>query len=297
MAKTIGNPLSWAAHVFGRGSHYVETGTREIGAQDTAPIEVRDLHISDLRIALKKGVEDFAAFRTDVMFIVVIYPIIGLLLTWFAFHRDLLPLLFPLVAGFALLGPFAAVGLYEMSRRREQGRKAGWGDAFAVIESPSFVPILILGGYLLAIFAVWMLTAYLIYGLTLGPEPPVSAAAFIREIFTTGAGWTMLIAGVAAGFVFAAVVLAISFVSFPLLLDRHVGVPKAVIASVDIAMKSPVAVAAWGAIVAALLAVGVITLFLGLIIVLPVLGHASWHLYRRAVVRAEQTGQDQSAAM
>lgn len=290
MAKTIGNPLSWAAHVFGSGSRYVESGTRELAAQDSAPIEIRDLRVSDLRAALKKGVEDFAAFRTDVIFVVLIYPIIGLLLTWFAFHRDLLPLVFPLVAGFALLGPFAAVGLYEMSRRRELGLKTGWGDAFGVIESPSFVPILILGGYLLAIFAVWMLAAYLIYSLTLGPEPPVSASAFVRDVFTTGAGGTMLVAGVAVGFIFAALVLAISFVSFPLLLDRHVGVPKAVITSVDIAMKNPVTVAAWGLIVVALLALGILTMFVGLIVVLPVLGHATWHLYRRAVVSVEQDG-------
>lgn len=290
MAKTIGNPLSWAAHVFGRGSRYVESGTREISAHDSAPIEIRTLRVSDLKVALTKGVEDFAAFRTDVIFIVLIYPVIGLLLTWFAFHRDLLPLVFPLVAGFALLGPFAAVGLYEMSRRRERGLKTGWWDAFGVIESPSFVPILILGGYLLAVFAVWMFAAYVIYGLTLGPEPPVSASAFVRDVFTTSAGWTMLIAGAAVGFIFAALVLAFTFVSFPLLLDRHVGVPKAVITSVDIALKNPVAVAAWGAIVAVLLALGIVTMFVGLIVVLPVLGHATWHLYRLAVVGVDQKG-------
>lgn len=290
MIRTIGNPLSWAAHLFGRGSHYIEAGGREISVRDTAPVEIRRLQISDLRTALKKGGEDFAEFRSDVLFVVLIYPVIGLALTWFAFHRDFLPLLFPLIAGFALVGPFAAVGLYEMSRRRERGLRAGLGDAFAVIGSPSLVPIFILGGYLLAIFAVWMLTAYIIFGLTLGPEPPASAEVFVRDIFTTGAGWTMLIAGVSTGFLFAAVVLAISFVSFPLLLDRHVGVPKAVITSVEIALKSPVAVLAWGATVAVLLVVGILTLFVGLIVVLPILGHASWHLYRRAVVSARQTG-------
>lgn len=288
MVKTIGNPLSWAAHVFGRGSFYVESGTRELGGEDAAPIEIRALQISDLRIALQKGAEDFAAFRTDVIFVVVIYPIIGLLLTWVAFNRDLLPLLFPMVAGFALLGPFAGVGLYEMSRRRERGLKASWGDALDVIESPSFVPILILGGYLLAIFAVWMLAAYSLYGLTLGPEPPVSTSVFVHDIFSTGAGRTMLIAGVLVGFIFAALVLAISFVSFPLLLDRHVGVPKAVITSVEIALKSPVTVAAWGVVVALLLGLGVVTAFVGLIVVLPVLGHATWHLYRRSVVSIDQ---------
>lgn len=295
MVKTIGNPLSWATHVFGRGSHYVESGTREIAGEDAAPIEIRDLRISDLKVALKKGAEDFGALRTDVIFIVIIYPVIGLLLTWAAFHRDLLPLVFPMIAGFALLGPFAAVGLYEMSRRRELGQKVNWGDAFGVVESPSFVPILVLGGYLLAIFAVWIFTAYVIFSLTLGPEPPASLSAFVADIFTTGAGWTMLIVGVAVGFVFAAVVLAITFVSFPLLLDRHVGLPRAVLTSVDIAMKSPVAVAAWGAIVAGLLAVGVLTLFVGLIVVLPLLGHATWHLYRRAVVSVGDAGEQAKA--
>ena len=296
MVKTIGNPLSWAAHVFGRGSRYVEHGTKELGGEDAAPIEIRDLKISDLKIALKKGAEDFAAFRTDVIFVVIIYPVIGLLLTWVAFHRDLLPLVFPLVTGFALLGPFAAVGLYEMSRRHEQGRETSWGDAFGVVESPSFVPIVILGGYLVAIFAVWMFFAYVIYSLTLGPEPPISTAAFVNDIFSTTAGWTMMIVGVAVGFVFAALVLAISFVSFPLLLDRHVGVPKAVITSVSIALRNPGPVAAWGAIVVALLVLGMVTMFVGLIVVLPVLGHATWHLYRQAVVRIDQPDQATTAA-
>ncbi len=290
MAKTIGNPLSWAAHFFGRGSRYVESGTRELVTQDMAPIEIRDLRISDLRIALQKGVEDFTALRTDVVFIVMIYPVIGILLTWFAFNRDLLPLVFPLIAGFALLGPFAAVGLYEMSRRRESGMKSGWEDAFGVMESPSIVPILILGAYLLAIFAVWMLTANFIYGLTLGPEPPVTVSAFVRDVFMTGAGLTMLIAGIATGFIFASLVLAISLVSFPLLLDRRVGLPRAVITSVEIAFKNPAAVAAWGLIIAGSLAVGILTMFVGLIIVLPVLGHATWHLYRQVVVAVERSG-------
>ncbi len=283
MVKTIGNPFSWAVQAFDKSAHHIGEGLAEI-PNDDAEIEIRDLEISDLTDALRKGAEDFAELRTDVMFIALIYPIIGVVLTWFAVNREMWPLLFPLIAGFALLGPLAAVGLYEMSRRREKGLKAGWGDAFGVIGSPSFVPIAILGGYLTAIFIAWMLIAYALYGVTLGPEPPVSAWSFIGDVLFTAAGWMMLIAGMAIGFVFAVVVLAISLVSFPLLIDRHSGILKAITTSVKITRQSPVTVAVWGAIVAVSLGLGVLTLFVGLIFVLPILGHATWHLYRRAVV-------------
>ncbi|QBF33870.1 DUF2189 domain-containing protein [Thalassococcus sp. S3] len=284
MVKTIGNPLSWAAQALTKTSQHVGEGTGEMRSDHRTRIEVRDLTLQDLKSALQKGVEDFMALRTDVMFIVLIYPIVGLMLTAFALNRELLPLLFPVVAGFALLGPVAAIGLYEMSRRREHGLSTGWSDAFSVMGSPSFVPMLVLGFYLAMLFVFWMLTAYALYILTLGPEPPISALSLLRDVFTTSEGWVMLVAGLGIGFVFAVAVLAISIVSFPLLIDRHVGIPKAVGTSIRLAQQNPRAVAAWGAVVVVLLGLGIGTLFMGLIFVLPVLGHATWHLYRRAVV-------------
>ena len=286
MVTTIGNPLSWAASSLDRSRHRLGDGTGEIIGDDTAPITLNRLELADISIALRKGLDDFMALRTDVMFIVLVYPVIGLLLARFALDRNMLPLLFPLVSGFALLGPVAALGLYEMSRRREKGMKTGWGDAFAILASPSFFPILLLGAYLLVIFSLWMVTAYFIYSVTLGPEAPASAMAFLRDIFTTGAGWTMLITGMATGFVFAAIVLAATLISFPMLVDRHVGLTRAVAASLRLARANPAVTAAWGATVAVLLALGIMTFFIGLILVLPVLGHATWHLYRRAVVPA-----------
>ena len=283
MVETIGNPITWIARLVGSGVRRVGDGAAEIVGQDTAPIVITGLQLGDLPVALKKGLDDFMALRTDVMFIVVIYPVIGLVLAGFALNRGMLPLLFPMVSGFALLGPVAAIGLYEMSRRRELGIKTTWGDALGIIGSPSLFPILTLGIYLFAIFLAWLMTAYSIYSLTLGSTPPVSAMAFLRDIFSTTAGWVMLIAGCAVGFVFACVVLAMSLVSFPLLVDRHVGVVRAVTTSIAIARRNPVAAAAWGAVVVVALGFGVVTLFVGLIFVLPVLGHASWHLYRRAV--------------
>ncbi len=143
------------------------------------------------------------------------------------------------------------------------------------------IPVALLAG--LALFIVWILTAHGIYFATMGPEAPASIGSFARDVFTTGAGWALLILGCAVGFLFAALVLATSVVSFPLLLDRDVGLPAAVITSMRVAAANPVTIAVWGLIVAAGLVIGSIPFFLGLIVVMPILGHATWHLYRRAV--------------
>ena len=134
---------------------------------------------------------------------------------------------------------------------------------------------------LFAIFALWMVAAQLIYMATLGPQPPVSPGAFVWSALTTGPGWAMVIVGVGVGFLFALLVLAISVVSFPLLLDQDVGLVTAVATSVHAVSVNPVVMAAWGLIVAGGLLIGSIPLLLGLIVVMPVLGHATWHLYRR----------------
>jgi uncharacterized membrane protein len=245
--------------------------------------ETRRISLSDIRHALARGVDDFGAFRSDVVFLAIIYPLVGLVLARLIFGYGMLPLLFPLASGFALIGPVAAVGLYEMSRRREASVPAGWADAFEVFRSLRLGSILLFGLLLLAIFAVWIGVASAIYDLTLGPEPPVSAAAFLRDVFTTEMGWTMMGVGIGVGFLFAAFVLAISVVSVPLLLDRDVGLAAAIGTSLRSVMTNPGPMAAWGLIVAAALVLGSLPLFLGLIFVMPVLGHATWHLYRRVV--------------
>ena len=286
MATYVRNPVEWAADQVRVVARAAEEAGRRVGGDSrsgAAALAVRRVSFADLREALAGGVADFAACRSDVILLCLIYPFVGLVLAQLVFGNNMLPLLFPLASGFALLGPVAAVGLYEMSRRRELGQTVSWSDAFSVVASPRFGAILLLGVILLTVFLIWLAVAQGIYMLTLGPEPPASVAAFFSDVFTTGAGWTMIAVGVGVGFLFAVLVLAISVVSFPLLLDRDVGLPTAVITSVRAVAANPETMAIWGLIVAAGLVVGSIPFFLGLAIVLPVLGHATWHLYRRIV--------------
>jgi uncharacterized membrane protein len=161
--------------------------------------------------------------------------------------------------------------------------RIGWADAFGVVHSPAIAAIVLLGLVLMAIFLLWLATAEAIYLLTLGPEAPVSARAFIHDLFTTSAGWTMIGVGIGVGFLFAVIVLAIGAVSFPLLLDRAAGLDTAVATSVHAVLANPGPMALWGMIVAASLVLGSIPFFLGLVVVMPVVGHATWHLYRRLV--------------
>lgn len=284
---TIRNPLEWGADQLKFGSRALGSGSQTVFHADEDPNllapSVHRIRIADLRDALVKGFDDFGAYRTDVIYLCLIYPVVGLVLARAVFGESMLPLLFPLASGFALIGPFAAIGLYEMSRRREQGNPSSWAAAFGVLRSPRIGALLITGLILSVIFLVWMVLAQTIYNATLGPGAPASVGAFLDAVFTTSAGWAMIGVGVGVGFVFAVVAMTIGVVSFPLLLDRDVGVDTAIWTSVRAVAANPIPMAAWGLVVAAGLVLGSIPLFVGLIIVMPVLGHATWHLYRHMV--------------
>jgi len=289
MQQHIRNPIEWGWDSLKRtGRAMGSAGQTMEGAwegHDRTVPAVRRITAADLRDVLRRGFEDFGACRTDVVFLCLLYPILGLVLARMAWGYGMVPLLFPLVSGFALIAPFFAVGLYEMSRRREAGVAIGWADAFGVASSPALGSIVALGLVLAALFALWLGAAHIIWLLTLGPEPPVSLQAFMNDVLTTRAGWTMAIAGIAAGFVFALAVLVLSVVSFPLLLDRDVGVGTAISTSIEVVRRNPGPMALWGLIIAGSLVIGAIPLLLGLAIVFPVLGHATWHLYRKVLPR------------
>jgi uncharacterized membrane protein len=248
-----------------------------------SPFAIRKIGLSDLSDALRLGWEDFKAVPSHAIILCVIYPVLGLVLFRLVLGYSVLPLLFPLAAGFTLIGPFAALGLYELSRRRERGEEAAAWDAIQVLRAPSFGAMLELGTLLLVLFGTWIAVADAIYVATFGHAPAASIPDFATRILTTPEGWLLIIVGCGVGFLFAVVALCVSVVSFPLLLDRHATAIDAIRTSLRAVMKNPFTMAAWGLIVAALLVIGSLPLFVGLAVVLPVLGHATWHLYRKVV--------------
>ena len=251
---------------------------------DAAGPTIRTIQLSDLHDALKRGWEDFKAVPSHAIILCLIYPVLGLVLARVVDGYSVLPLLFPLAAGFALLGPFAALGLYELSSRRERGEEASAWDAMEVLRSPSFGAMLALGALLLALFVTWVATAQAIYVAAFGYEGVTGISDFIRRVLTTPQGWWLIVVGCGTGFLFALAALCISVVSFPLMLDRHAGAGEAMVTSLRAVARNPVPMAAWGVIVAGLLVVGTVPAFLGLAIVIPLLGHATWHLYRKVIV-------------
>jgi len=248
-------------------------------------IALRRISIADLRAALAEGWDDFLAIPTQLIFLCLLYPIIGLIAGRAAFNDALMPLVWPVVAGLSLMGPVCAVGLYEISRRREAGLEASARNAFDVLKSPALPQIAAMGALLLGLFLAWVFVADRIWRITLGPMAISGWQGVMDALFQTHAGTILLVWGNLAGFAFALVVLCISAVSIPLMLDRHVSLAQAIQVSLRVVRDNPVVMAVWGLIVALLLALGSLPLFIGLAVVVPVLGHATWHLYRRIVPR------------
>ena len=243
---------------------------------------IRKIGFADIRDALAKGLQDFDAAPSHALFLVLIYPIVGLILFRISFGYHLLPLLYPLVAGMALLGPVAAVGFYELSRRREQGQDVSVWHIVEVYKSPAIGSIITLGLVLLAIFVAWMFMARELYMQSFEGDMPTSVGDFLRQL-DTPAGHQLFVSGNAIGFLFALVTLVISVVSFPMLLDRNCRIGTAVRTSIRSVIENPITMAAWGLLVAGLLILGALPFFFGLAVVFPVLGHATWHLYRKVV--------------
>lgn len=280
----VENPLEY---VFERFSWAVSDIGRAVSAPPrvhagVAP-QVRRITVDDLWASLREGLHDLGVARSDVIFIALIYPIAGLVLGRLMFNLNMLPLVLPLLSGFALLGPLAAVGLYEISRRLEAGEPVSWSTPFEVRRSPALSSILGMGAILGLIFLTWLAVAWGVYAVTLGPQPPTSLSSFLHDVFGTGAGWAMIVIGMGVGFLFAAFTFAISAISFPLMLDRDVGVAEAIRTSIRAVRANPGPMAIWGLIIAGALMLGSIPALAGLIFVMPLFGHASWRLYRRLV--------------
>lgn len=236
-----------------------------------------------IRDSLRQGWRDFMARPTAAIFLIGVYPLIGLVLYKFTFDQSLFPLLFPVASGFALVGPLAAAGLYQISKRREHGGEVDGPTSYAILDRGRLGPTLVVGLLLLGIYAIWIGAAHTIYTTIFGDYVPPDIGTFLARMVTTPQGWLLMAVGCGFGLVFALVALAVGAISLPAIIDRGIGAGPAIGLSVKAFTSNPRTMLTWGAVVAAGLIVGSIPAFLGLMVVLPVFGHATWHLYRHLV--------------
>jgi uncharacterized membrane protein len=247
--------------------------------------EVRRIGDEDLRWALSEGWKDFQAKRGDVILLALIYPLVGIVAAAISFNSLFLPLFFPLVAGLSILGPAVASGFYEIARRREAGLESGWLHFLDPLRGRSRMGLATLTAGLACLFVGWLAAAWLIYAATVGATPLTGAAEFFHRLFATPQGWTMIVLGNLVGFAFAVITLILAMVSFPMVVDQPVDAGTAIATSIRAVMRNPKTAASWGLRVAGLLVLGCLPAFVGLAVVLPVLGYATWHLYTRLVER------------
>ncbi len=255
----------------------------ELAATGAEQVQIKPITAADLDWALAQGWDDFKAKRGDLLLLPLIYAVIGFAAAFFAFNASFWPLIFPLVGGFALVGPLAAAGFYEIAKRRERGQDSSWTHFLDPLRGPSRVPMLGLTVMLVLIFFAWMVSAQAIYAATLGPLAIDTPEGFAAALTATSQGWTMIVVGNLVGALFATFTLAVAAFSFPLVIDTPVPALTAVAASLAAFRRSPLVMLRWGVMVAFILAVAALPLFVGLIVALPVLGYATWHLYTRAV--------------
>jgi uncharacterized membrane protein len=296
--QTIRNPIECVIDELRDVARGIEGAGRSIEHTSThlfsTPLAVNKIEISDLKEVLARGFDDFMAYRTDIIFLIVIYPLASLAIGAAALQHEFIPMLFPIVSGSVILGPFVGVLLYELSRRREHNLQHhhvdnhSWANALTVARRPNFGAIMLLGLMLAVMYLIWLGAAFWIYRVTHGPQAIESVGRFVQDLFLTQAGWWLIGIGVAVGFLFAVLALMMTVVSFPLLIDRNVGLGTAVETSFRAVRMNPVPIAAWGLAVAGGLVVAAIPLLIGLAIVMPVLCHASWHLYRKLVPRQHE---------
>lgn len=260
-----------------------EKSMADAGVYGSAHPIVHKIALVDLKDALVKGFADFNAMPTHLIFLCLIYPIVTLVFARVYAGYDVLWLVFPLLAGYTLVGPVLAVGMYELSRRREGGLDCSRWHLFSVLRSPSVRAIATLGVILMVVYFAWLAAAWGIYVRVFGAATPGSLTEFASQVLTTPSGWTLIAVGSGVGLVSAIAVLSLSVVSFPMLLDRDVGVWTAVVTSINAVLANPIVMVIWGLIVAYALLMGSLPFFVGLAVVLPVLGHATWHMYRAVV--------------
>jgi uncharacterized membrane protein len=243
---------------------------------------IAELTPADIAAVLRQGLADFRRAPLLGIFFAAFYVAIGLALVWSTLATGRTFYAVAITMGFPLIAPFAAVGLYETSRRLERGEPLAWGEILGVVWAQHGRQLPWLGALAIVWFLFYLIVAHVIFAVVLGPSAMFNLAASM-DLLLTPRGFLMLALELAVGAVFAFVVFAACVVSLPMLLDRDVDFVTAMVLSFRTVAENPRTMALWAVVVVVLLVVGMIPAFLGLFVVLPVLGHATWHLYRRAL--------------
>lgn len=250
------------------------------------PLQVRDVGLVDIRTAVARGWRDFTRKPLLSGFFGLAYCLFGLVFLSGLLWLEQVWLILPLAVGFPLVAPFAAAGLYDISRRLERGEQFGWRDVFTVIWSQRNRELGWMAFVTLFIFWFWVYQVRLLLAIFLQNESFSSMGQFFHIVLTTQSGWLFLAVGTVVGAFWATVLFTTTVISMPLLLDREIDFVSAMVLSVKAVFQSPVIMIGWGLVIAALMMASMVPFFAGLIIVLPVLGHATWHLYRHTVSEA-----------
>lgn len=250
--------------------------------QTTMP-PVEALSVADIKQCMAQGWADFRKAPGFGLFFGGIYMLGGLLIVQSLFVWDMSWMIYPVAIGFPLIGPFAAVGLYEVSRRLQSGEPLAWNQILSVMRFQSGREMSWMAFVVLFIFWMWMYQVRLLVALFLGRLSFTSLDRFIEIVTTTGEGLAFLMVGHVVGAVLSLVLFSVTVCSIPMLLDRNVDFVTAMITSVKVVLASPVVMLGWGVMVTLALIAAMVPAFLGLLVVLPVLGHTTWHIYKRAV--------------
>ncbi|MDP3897648.1 MAG: DUF2189 domain-containing protein [Mesorhizobium sp.] len=244
---------------------------------------VLPLTLADILASLRLGMADFAAAPRFGLAIGGIFAAIGLIIGLSLTRWDMAWLIYPFAIGFPLIGPFAAAGLYEVSRRLENGMELSWNAILPVVWAQRRRELSWMAFTMLFFFWVWMYQVRLLIALLLGRMSFATLDKFVDVVLTTPQGWLFLGVGHVVGAALALILFSITVISMPLLMERNYDFITAMITSLKTVLASPVAMLGWGVVVTLAVIAACVPFFLGLLVVLPVLGHATWHLYRRAV--------------
>jgi len=248
--------------------------------------DVRAVRFSDLRKILALGWADFRRAPLFGMFFGATYAVGGIVLVTSVIYFDMVWLIYPLIIGFALIGPFIATGLYETSRRLENHQTLTWGGILAAVWRQHRRELGWMAFVMLFIFWVWMYQVRTLVAVFFGFGGFATLQGFVEAVFTTPNGLTFLFVGHIVGAIISMVLFTLTVVSCPLLLEREVDIVTAIITSIRAVAASPLVMLCWGVFVVLAVILSALPGFVGLLIVLPVLGHATWHLYKIAVVPA-----------